>query len=99
MTSFLRTPAQIIPLPMDDDDSSSKPSDSLDVPSARTRSRLISTASSRLLPGGWKTDTPKPQGRASMEMAQGEFSPPMRPQEVSSEDVESKKSGTKCLLM
>ena len=91
---------QIVPLPEDDDDdSSSKPSDSLDIPSTKTRTRLISTTSSRLLPGGWKTDSPRPQGRASLEMAQGEFSPPIRPQEVASEDSESKKSGLKCLLM
>jgi hypothetical protein len=97
LTSFLRIPVQIVPLPKDDDESSSKPSDSLDVPSGKMRTRLISTASSRLLPGGWTTDSPRAEGRASLEMAQGEFSPPIRPQDV--EDIESKKSGLKCLLM
>ncbi|KAF8510777.1 hypothetical protein JB92DRAFT_426604 [Gautieria morchelliformis] len=91
-----RVPVQIVPLPKDDDESSSKPSDSLDV-SGKTRTRLISTASSRLLPGGWTTDSPRAEGRASLEMAQGEFSPPIRPQDA--EDTASKKSGLKCLLM
>lgn len=89
---------QIVPLPNEEDDESSdKPSECLDVPPTKMRARLVSTSSSRLLPGGWKTDSPKPQGRASLEMAQGEFSPPIRPQEV--DDAETKKSGMKCLVM
>lgn len=89
---------QIVPLPDDDNGpSSTKPSEYLDMPPTKTRTRLVSAASSRLLPGGWKTDSSRPQGLTSLELAQGEFSPPIRPQEI--ESTESKQSATKCLLM
>jgi len=44
--------------------------------SAANRKRLVSTASSRFFPGGWFSPTSKPEeGRTSMEIASGEFTP------------------------
>ena len=86
-TSTQPFPVQIVPLPEDAEDG-----DRLEVPSPKSRSRLASSTSSRLLPGGWKTD-PKPQGRESLDIAQGVFSPPAREEET------KKKKKRSCLIM
>ncbi|KAF8573485.1 hypothetical protein K439DRAFT_1655818, partial [Ramaria rubella] len=57
-----RFPVQLVPLPSQDtDEDATNYSEYLDIPGGNTRTRLVSTASSRLLPGGWKTDSPRPQ--------------------------------------
>ncbi|KAJ7127037.1 hypothetical protein C8R44DRAFT_112368 [Mycena epipterygia] len=70
-------PAEAFPLQLDvsdpvdtlDDENASY----LDAPPISPRSRLESTASSLFFPGGWFSKLP--QGRASLDVAQGEFTP------------------------
>jgi hypothetical protein len=59
------------------------------------RSRLESTASSIFFPGGWFSKMP--EGRASMDVAQGEFIPssPTSPSMAQSEE----KKGKWCVVM
>ncbi|KAJ6619702.1 hypothetical protein B0H10DRAFT_2216541 [Mycena sp. CBHHK59/15] len=65
------------------------------------RSRLESTASSMFFPGGWFSKVP--QGRASLDVAQGEFTPskPTTPSVTApTEDSESEeKKGKWCVVM
>lgn len=60
--------------PLNEDTVTNTMSSSLELPSPTTRTRLESTASSLFFPGGWFAKVP--QGRASLDNAQGEFSPP-----------------------
>ncbi|KAL0954804.1 hypothetical protein HGRIS_003750 [Hohenbuehelia grisea] len=57
--------------------------DDTDVSPTKPRSRLESTASSRFFPGGWFSSSPKIQGRPSLDVAQGEFTPSKTPVDMS----------------
>ncbi|KAJ7475805.1 hypothetical protein FB451DRAFT_257411 [Mycena latifolia] len=73
---------------------------SLDAPPISPRSRLESTASSMFFPGGWFSKMP--EGRASLDVAQGEFAKPTSPS-VSSPTTETEQSEEKkgkwCVVM
>ncbi|KAJ7170627.1 hypothetical protein C8R43DRAFT_980281 [Mycena crocata] len=98
---------QAFPLMLDTSKSASASdagSSHLNSPPISPRSRLESTASSMFFPGGWFSKMP--EGRASLDVAQGEFtpskptSPPLPPPaDTEQNDQSEEKKGKWCLVM